>query len=79
MRKLKTFAEIKECYKDYDMLKSDENTFCIKNFLIKQNGDVYLSRIGFTNENESVGISTYIFRGLSVAQIEQFIQLVIGE
>lgn len=79
MRKLTKFSELKECYKDYDMAKGMDNTFILGDFLIKETGDVYFNRMGFTPDGEHVSISTYILRNKTIEQLEQFIQLVIGD
>lgn len=76
---MRKFSELKECYKNYDISKLVDNTITIGDFLIKENGDVYFSRMGFTIDGEHVSISTYILRNKTIEQLEQFIQLVIGD
>lgn len=76
---MKKFSELKECYKDYDMSKSIDDTITIGDFLIKENGDVFFSRMGFTIDGEHVSISSYILRNKTIEQLEKFIQLIIGD
>lgn len=76
---MKKFSELKECYKDNDMSKSIDDTITIGDFLIKENGDVFFSRMGFTIDGEHVSISSYILRNKTIEQLEKFIQLIIGD
>lgn len=74
------FKDLKTKYQNIDMAKEKEDVIIIKDFLIKEDGSVFLSRCGNSyGNNVYIGISTDILKNKTVQQLDLFIQLILGD
>lgn len=71
------FKNLKQKYSEYDIIKDDESTIMINDILFKENGDIFLSRAGFSLDNHFLSISTKLAEKRTPEMMDMFIQSIL--
>jgi hypothetical protein len=72
------FKDLKEKYNTLDINHPDEHSLIIEDYIIRDNGDIYLSRSGWTaGLTRPLSIHTQIATDRTPEQIDMFLQAIL--